>query len=82
MKGQINLFDKKTNFDVLMSCQSPEQFIRIYEEKFGCGCMQTIGQKNNTDKEIWKKHCLLPEYRGKDGCQRCRNEFWKKEYVD
>ena len=82
MDKQIGLSDKKTNFDILMSCQSPAQFKRIYEEQFCFGCMQMIGQKNNTDKEIWKKHCLLPEYRGKDGCDRCKMEFWEQEYVD
>ena len=82
MEGQLGLFDKKTNFDVLMSCKSPEQFMRLYKERFGHGCMQSIGQKDNTDKEVWKKHCLLPEYRGKDGCERCMIEFWKKEYID
>jgi len=39
-------------------------------------------KKNNTDKEIWEKHCLLPEYRGLNGCERCKMEFWKKEYTE
>lgn len=82
MDGQISLFDKKTNFDVLMSCTTPEQFMKVYETKFGLGCRQMIAQKKDTDKEVWQKHCLQPEYRGENGCYRCKMEFWKKEYVD
>lgn len=74
MDGQMGLFDKKTNFDILMSCQSPKQFMRLYEEEFHCGCRQT-------NHEIWKQHCLKPEYRGFDGCKKCREEFWNMEYA-
>ena len=82
MEGQISLLDKKTNFDVLMSCTTPEQFRRLYYDKFGHGCRQDIAKKNHTDIEVWKKHCLLPEYRGEDGCEKCIMEFWKMEYVE
>jgi len=71
----------RTNFDVLMSCQTPEQFDRLYSQIFGCGCMQVIAQRTGQDKEVWKKHCLTEEYRGIDGCQKCKMEFWRQEYV-
>ena len=75
MDGQIGLFDKKTNFDVLMSCQTPEQFMRLYEEKFNHGCRQK-------DSETWKKLCLSEEYRGMEGCKRCKLAFWNMEYIE
>ena len=81
MDGQLDK-RKKTNFEVLMSSQTPEQFIRLYEEYFGCGCMQRMAQKRGADVSVWKKHCLLPEYRGEGGCDRCKKEFWKQVYVD
>ena len=71
----------RTNFDVLMSCQSPEQFERLYKQVFGCGCMQTMARKNGMDIEVWKTRCLT-EYRGKDGCEQCMLDFWKQEYKE
>ena len=70
--------DTMTNFGVLMSCSSPEQFLRMYEQEFGSGCMQNIGKY----RDVWKKHCLQPEYRGKNGCKRCKIEFWNSEYAE
>ena len=68
-----------TNFELLRSCETPDQFFRVYEH-FGCGCMQRM--KGVDGKEIYKNHCLSPEYRGADGCERCKLEFWKAEYIE
>ena len=61
MEGQVGLFDKKTNFYILMSCKTPEQFMRLYEEHFGCGCMQRIAKNGGSIGIVWQKQCLLPE---------------------
>lgn len=63
-----------TNFEMLMSCETPEQFISRYEY-FDGGCRQH-GPKA---KEIWKELCLV-KYRGIEGCRQCKLEFWKSEY--
>ncbi len=68
-----------TNFEVLMSCESPEQFLRVFDH-FGMGCMQWM--KNTDSIKLHKEHCILPEYRGFDGCYRCKIDFWNAEYIE
>lgn len=81
MNGQISLFDKKTNFDVLMSCQSPEQFFRLFDN-MGYGCMQNIEDKSIDKYALWNQHCRKSEYCGENGCNRCKMEFLKAEYIE
>lgn len=81
MNGQISLFDKKTNFDVLMSCKSPEQFFRLFDN-MGYGCMQNIEDKSIDKYALWNQHCRKSEYCGENGCNRCKIEFLKAEYIE
>lgn len=66
-----------TYLDKIKQAQNGAEFMRIYNHFHG-GCMQN-GAKA---KEVWKSHCLSDEYRGMDGCKRCREEFWDKEYKE
>ena len=43
-------------------------------------CIQSMA-KAGEEKEVWKNHCLSPEYRGESGCKKCMVEFWGKEVV-
>ena len=40
------------------------------------GCTQ-YGSKAN---EVYKSRCLSDEYRGENGCRKCQEEFWEKEF--
>lgn len=62
-----------TNFDMLMNCQTPEQFLRQWKDALHCGCRQKT-------KEDWKTYCLSDNYRGQEGCKRCTIDFLNSEY--
>lgn len=65
-----------TNFDLLMQCKTPEEFISRYKF-FNHGCRQ-----KGTKEEQIKAHkeLCLTKYRGKEGCRNCIIEFWNMEY--
>lgn len=64
-----------TNFEMLMSCETPEQFMSRYEY-FDGGCRQH-GKKAN---EVYRTICLSDDFRGMYGCTKCKLQFWKSEY--
>lgn len=64
---------KITNFEMLKKCETPEQFLRQWTNVLHCCCKQT-------SKEIWQKWCLSEEYRGEDGCQKCKVKYLNEEY--
>lgn len=60
-----------TNLEFIKTLKSGEEIFNFLEHN-DYGCIQK-------SKEIWKNHCLQPEYRGIDGCRKCKIEFWNKE---
>ena len=62
-----------TNLEFIKTLKSGEEILNFLEHNH-YGCMQT-------GKEIWKNHCLKEEYRGCEGCRKCKIEFWDKEVV-
>ena len=45
------------------------------------GCLQSIalGKSNKAGHYMWKRMCLSDEYRGADGCEKCKAAFWEME---
>jgi len=78
MDGQMTLFDKKTNLEMLQTARDAEHFLRLYQDKLGYLCMQTfaVGEA----KEVWKAICLSDEYRGEEGCEKCKRRFLQMEF--
>lgn len=64
-----------TNLEMLKTAPDGAAFLRMYSS-MNCGCRQY----GKNAKEIWQKYCLTEGFRGKDGCQRCRAQFFDMEY--
>lgn len=63
-----------TNLEKLQEAKSGQEFVNMYEH-FGGGCRQI-------NDEIWQKYCLSEEYRGENGCRKCRIDFWDSEFKE
>lgn len=66
--------ERMTNLEKLQEAKNGEEFVNMYEY-FNGGCIQSTS-------EIWKRHCLSEEYRGKNGCRKCRIDFWNSEFKE
>ena len=62
-----------TNLEFIKTLKSGEEIYNFLEHNH-YGCIQD-------SKEVWKSHCLSTEYRGYDGCRRCKIEFWNREVI-
>ena len=67
-----------TNIEYFMQHVTDGYSLTKVYRYLGCGCLQT--RYPHDQKEIHRKVCLSDEYRGEEGCSKCRAKFWDSEY--
>ena len=72
-----------TNLEFLKSLKTGKE-VKNFLDHVHYGCTQALMcdlHGKEAEREVWKKHCLSDEYRGINGCSKCRTEFWDSEVI-